>query len=87
MTAPIVTMRIRWDPACSVVLRSNRRRRSTIGTTLPRKIHHTIDEGGRLRQPRDVIWTPRNLADRSDGNTVILTAHAKNDELLVCHEI
>ena len=21
------------------------------------KIHHAVDEGGRLRQPRDVIWT------------------------------
>ena len=37
ITPPIANMRMRRDPACSVVLKSNRRRRSTIGTTLPRK--------------------------------------------------
>src|SRR3984885_5158575 len=36
-TAPIATIRTRCDPACSAALRSNRRRRSTIATTLPRR--------------------------------------------------
>ena len=51
------------------------------------QIHHAIDEGGRLRQPRDVIGPPRDLADRGDGDTVVLIAQPKNDELLVCHDV
>ena len=49
------------------------------------QVHHAVDEGGRLGQPRDVLGRPRDLVDRADRQAVFLIAEPEDDELLVRH--
>ncbi len=51
------------------------------------QVHHPVDEGGGFRQPGDMLGRARDLADRGNGNAVVLIAQPENDELLVCHGV
>ena len=66
---------------------SNRRRRSTIGTTLPRRFITPSMKAGAFGSRRDLIGRPGDLVHRGDRQPVFLVAKPEDDELLVGHRV
>ena len=87
ITPPIASMRMRREPGCSVPSQIKPTPQIDDRHDAAAQVHHPVDERGRFRQPGDMLGRARDLADRGNGNAVVLIAQPKNDELLVCHGV
>ena len=78
---------MRWLPAGSFDAISNRRRRSTIGTTMPRRFITPSTKAGALG--RRAICSGGRAISSTDaiGSPVFLIAEPEDDELLVSHGV